>query len=108
MKTNAVQQEILILKNTSFAQRELLEEETPEPGRNLTDDEQLEAACWNGWLKASLPEMLNTSTTGEQLYLWEIVQSKSFLNIALCEYPQTLDPQYSINPYVVITTACYE
>ena len=108
METNAVQQEILVLKNTSFAQRELFEKDALQNGQNLTHAEQLEAACWNGWLNQMLPEIVDTSATGKDLYLWEIMQARSFLNMVLCEYPQTVDVQFSINPYAVLTTVCYE
>ena len=108
METNATQQEILLLKNTSFSQKELFERDVLENARNLSPDEQLEAACWNGLLEAMLPEIVDTSEGGKSLYLWQIMQSKAFLNIELCECPQTVDVHYSINPYAVLTTACYE
>jgi hypothetical protein len=108
METNAVQQEILLLKNTSFSQRLLFENDTQDNGRNLPPTEQLEAACWNGWLDAMLPEIVDTSATGKSLYLWQITQAKSSLCIELCEYPQTINNQYSINPYAIVATMCYE
>src|SRR4051794_36305036 len=107
METNAVQQEILLLKNTSLSQRLLFENDTQENGRNLPQSEQLEAACWNGWLDAMVPEIVDTSATGKSLYLWQIMQAKSFLCIELCEYPRLTDIQYSINPYAILTTMCY-
>jgi hypothetical protein len=108
MKTNAIQQEILLIKNSSFSQRQLAEKNVSENAQNLPPDEQLEAACWNGFLNAMMPDIVNTSATGEQLYLWQIMQAKSLLNIELCEYPRMIDVQYSINPYAVLSTMCYE
>lgn len=108
MKTNATQKEILLFKHTSFTNRQLFEKEALENNKNLSYDEQLEVACWNGWLDAMLPELVDSSATGTNLYLWEILQAKSFLNIELCEYPQLIDVQYSINPYAVLSTVCYE
>jgi hypothetical protein len=108
MKTNAAQQEILLIKYSSFSQRQLLAKNTSEDSQKLDPDEQLEAACWNGWLNAMLPEIVDTSATGEKLYLWQIMQAKSLLNIELCESPQMQDIQYSINPYVILTAMCYE
>ena len=108
METNSVQQEILLLKNTSLSKRLLFENDTSENGRNLTHAEQLEIACWNGWLDAMLPEILDTTATGKGLFLWQIMQAKSFLSIELCEYPQVLDVQFSINPYAIIATMSYE
>jgi hypothetical protein len=108
MKTNAVQQEILLVKNSSFSHRELIGKSPMEKEQNLPFDEQLEAACWNGWLNAMLPEIVNSSATGKELYLWQIMHAKSLLNIELCEYPRTIDVQYSINPYAFLSTVCYE
>src|SRR5689334_5505318 len=103
MKTNAIQQEILLVKNSSFSHRELIDKNQLINGQNLPPDEQLEAACWNGWLNATLPEIVNTTDTGEQLYLWQIMHAKSLLNIELCEYPRMIDVQYSINPYTFLS-----
>jgi hypothetical protein len=108
MKTNSVQQEILLIKNTSFSRRQLYERDTMENGRSLPQAEWLESACWSGWLDAMLPEMVDISTSGKSLYLWQIMQAKSSLCIELGESPKASDVQYSINPYAVIATACYE
>lgn len=108
METNAVQQEVLVIKNTSFSQRQLFEKNTLGNRQELSYDEQLEAACWNGWLDAMMPEIIDTTAAGKSLYLWQILQARSFLNIELCEYPQKIDVQYSINPYAVLASACYE
>lgn len=108
METNSVQQEILLIKKTSFSQRQLFDQDILKNKQHLTHAEWLEAACWSGWLDAMLPEIVDTSATGKSLYLWQIVQAKSFLSIELCEYPQALDEQYSINPYVALATMCYE
>jgi len=105
METNAVQQEILLSKKSSLAKRELfVNNVAPENKQNLSPDEQLEAACWSGWLDAMLPEIIDTTDAGKNLYLWQILQSKSFLNIELCEAPQIIDVQHSINPYAVMAT----
>jgi len=107
METNSVQQEILLITNTSFSQRETFEKEALEKGENLTHAEQLAAACWNGWLDEMLPGIVDTSKAGESLYMWDILQARSFLNIELCESPQTINTQYSINPYAFLATVCY-
>ena len=108
METNAIQQEILLIKNTSYCRRKLFESENLENKHHLPHDEQLEVACWNGWLNDMLPGIVNTSNAGESLYVWEIMQTKVFLTIELCESPQMLDLQYSINPYAFLVTVSYE
>jgi len=107
METSAIQQEILLIKNSSFCRRHFFDKETFEIIRHLPYDEQLEVACWNGWLTDMLPEVLKTSISGKRLYIWEIMQAKAFMNIALCESPQTIDVQSSINPYAFLITVCY-
>src|ERR1700712_3498346 len=108
METNSVQQEILLIKNSSLSQRQLFEHNPFKNEQHLTNEEWLEAACWNGWLDAMLPEIVDTSVTGKSLYVWQIMQAKSFLSIDLCEYPQAIDVQFSINPYAILATMCYE
>ena len=108
METNAVQQEILLVKKSSLCRRQLVQNDANENRQQLPYDEQLEAACWNGWLDAMLPEIINTSATGESLYMWEIMQAKSFLSIELCEHPKAIGLRSSINPYAFLTAVCYE
>lgn len=108
MEANAIQQEILLVKNCSLCHRMLFENEGLKKMQQPDYDEQLEAACWNGWLNVTMPEIIDTSAGGKNLFLWKITQAKCFLNMELCEYPLQPDIHYSINPYAVLTTACYE
>ena len=57
----------------------------------LTPAKQLEDAGWHGWLNEMLPEMVDTSKEGKSLYLWEIRQARSFIDIELCGSPQTIN-----------------
>ena len=107
METNSIQQEILLVLNTSFAQRKRLEKEATKNNKILTPAEQLEAACWNGWLNEMLPEIVDTSKEGKRLYPWEIMQARSFIDIELCRFPQTINIEFSINPYAFLATVCY-
>ncbi len=107
MKRTSIQQEILLFTNTSFTQRELNGNDNPETKKSLSPHEQLEAACWNGWLDEMMPDIIDSATDGNQLFLWEILQARAFLNIELCESPKVIDLQYSINPYAHLATVCY-
>jgi hypothetical protein len=107
METNTVQQEILLIKKSSFCLRQRFEKYALEKKRNLPYEVQLETACWNGWLDTVFPEIIITSGTGERLYIWDITQAKVFLSIELCEHPQMIDIQYSINPYAFLACVCY-
>ncbi len=102
METNSIQQEILVVLNTSFSQRERLEKEAMKNNKILTPAEQLEEACWNGWLNEMLPEIVDISKEGKSPYLWEIMRARSFIDIELCEFPQTINPEFSINLYAFL------
>jgi hypothetical protein len=52
----------------------------------LTDREQLEEACWNGLLEI-FPEIFRESANLKSLYLWQIKQAQSFLEIEMGDTP---------------------
>src|SRR5437868_10996234 len=108
METNTPQQEILLIKKSSFCRTQLFGNDVSGIRQYLPYDEQLEAACWDGWLDAMLPDVVDKSHTGDKLYLWEVTQARTFLSIKLGEYPKAIDIQYSINPYAVLAGMCYE
>lgn len=108
MNANSIQQEILLVTNSSFSKREWVDKDAVENNRNASQIEQLIAACWNGWLTETLPDVIDTATDGSHLYMWDITQARSFIDIELCEHPQTVDTHFSINPYIFLTTVCYE
>jgi len=107
METNTVQQEILLIKKSSFCLRQQFKKSALAKERYLFYDEQLETACRNGWLNTVLPEIILKSSIGERLYIWDITQAKVFLSIELCEHPEMIDIQYSINPYAFLASMCY-
>jgi hypothetical protein len=96
---NSVQQEILLMTNSSLSKRNLCERNSPEPGKHFSNVERLEEACWNGMLDELLPGLI-IKVEGKTLFLWEIQNANSFLHINLCDQPQTLDKQTSIDPYI--------
>src|SRR4051794_9743439 len=106
MKTNFIQQEILLLINTTFSQRQLCEKDV-EDNKYFSRTEQLEDACWNGLLDEMLPEILEKSFSGKKLHLREIRQAKCFLEIELCEYPLTIEQEFSIDPYTFLPIILY-
>ena len=63
------------------------------------DKEQLEEACWNGLLPEIFPEIFRESTDLKSLYLWQIKQAQSFLEIEMGETPASKDYYFSIDPY---------
>jgi hypothetical protein len=102
MKTDILQQEILLLTGTTFSQRQLSEKDSKDERNNLSESEKLEEAWWEGLLDESLPEVI----TNKKLYLWQIANSEFSLQIELSEYPSK-QKQFSINPYYFLRTIKY-
>src|SRR5581483_12316885 len=104
MKTKSTQQEIILMANTTFAQTQFCEKDTPESNKNFNRTEQLENACWNGLLQELLPGVIEKSSEGKKLYLWQIRHGAFFLQIELCEHPQIIDENFSIDPQYFLQT----
>jgi len=98
MKTNSTQQEILLITGTSFSSRQWCEKN--DTGQNqFTDKEQLQNACWNGLLQEMLPEICKPTAEDKNLYLWQITEATSFIELELGEVPGEIEKYHSINPY---------
>jgi hypothetical protein len=97
----AIQQEILLVTNSTLSKRQLCEKNIPDKINPLSQANQLEEACWNGLLEDLFPGMINKTPSGKVLPLWKISQGTSFLEIELSEYPHSLKKQYSIDPYCI-------
>jgi hypothetical protein len=89
-------QEILLFTNNSFSKRQFVQNKMQpgeSPSRKTPD--QLEQACWNGMLSNILPDIVKLDN---QLFLWEIINHRSFLRLTLGVRPPVLDPRFSLNP----------
>ena len=106
MKANSTQQEILIMTGTNFSHRQWSEKEDT-ANNNLSDKEQLEQACWNGLLQEMLPELCEKPGKNKKLWLWQIKEATSFLELELGEFPETKDNYFSIDPYSFLSTKSY-
>ena len=98
MKTDFTQQEILLLTGTTFSKREWSYKDN-DAKSNFTEKEQLEEACYNGLLEEMLPEIFILNSAEKKLYLWDIKQGKSFIELELGEVPDKIDQRFSIDPY---------
>ena len=99
MKTNFAQQEILLMTGTSFSSRQWCEKNDQDNQNQLTEKEQLEEACWNGLLQEMLPEIYGKTCGDTKLYLWQIREAVSFIEIELGELPGEKEKYFSIDPY---------
>ena len=98
MKTIAIQQEIMLVPTSTFSQREWCNKSGSNKKNQLSHIEQLEEACWNGMLEEVLPEIIERSSSGRQLYLWHIRRSESLL-MELSEFPVSIEKPLSIDPF---------
>ncbi|HEY6978772.1 MAG TPA: hypothetical protein VH396_20885 [Chitinophagaceae bacterium] len=104
MQTDIVKQEILLIIDT-FSKKELCEKNGSQSYCHQSFAKQLEEACWNGLLDEMLIGIVQELSSQKRLCLWQIQQSKSFLQIELCNYPHKVEKHLSINPYVFLSTA---
>jgi hypothetical protein len=102
MVTQLIKQEILLVITVSG--RELSKKELSEGSSNMSHAEQLEEACWNGLLDEFLSGIVERSVFGKRLSVWNIRQGHSFLEIELCDYPQSIETYLSIDPYIFLQT----
>jgi len=107
MKTTKVQQEILLITGTTLTSGELCKNDDTCPNDHLSGKERLEEACWNGLLQTLLPELCMQNADGEKLYLWEIKEGASFLELDLGEAPDTIDRYFSLDPYSFLSSRSY-
>mgnify|MGYP003580262992 CR=1 FL=1 len=107
MESNYTQQEILLITGTSFATRQWCEKDESEDKKRLTEKEQLENACWSGLVKEMLPELFGKIDNEKKLFLWQINEGKSFLELDLAETPFKKDSFYSLDPYAFLKSKNY-
>lgn len=105
MTTNSTQQEVLLMTNSSFAEKQWATKEN-ELTNKLTPEENMEEACANGLIKELLPEIFD-SANNNKLYLWQIHPGYSFLQLQLGEFPLAIQNEFSLNPHDFLSTVCY-
>ncbi len=96
--------EILLLIDTNFSGKELLEKE----GKNsfLSKTEQLKQACWKGLVPEVLPEIFN-NTSNESAVLWKIDEAFSFIDLGYGDFVRSDDKSRSVNPYIFAAVQNY-
>jgi hypothetical protein len=104
MKKNTTQQEILLLTGTRFAQQQWVEKDANEKS-SLSERDLLEKACWDGLIKEMLPELDITLAPDKRLWLWQVMATKSFLELRLSDFPAPIETRWSIDPYTFLKTS---
>jgi len=104
MEDNTTQQEILLVTGTSFAARQACEKDDTGTSGQLSPIDRLQAACWNGMLPEMLPEIIQKTAGGKQLFLWQVYETTSFLELKLGNYEDDNEKELSIDPYMFMST----
>jgi hypothetical protein len=96
MAQNYAQVEVLLMTGTTFSAGNWVKKDDEPTGRQPSEIEQLQEACWNGLLKTMLPELWIDAPNGGNLYLWEVKEAEVFLTLELSEVPLPIDPRWSL------------
>jgi len=100
MKQGNNQQEMLLLTTSGFSMRELCERLNYEGSpRQLSSTDKLAEACWLGLLHETMPEMIQKEISGKSLYIWQIHQRATSLQIMLSDVPPVIETEFSIDPH---------
>ena len=102
MKTNTAHQEILLMTGTSFSSRPWCGKDSNDKQNNTTPEDSLKEACWNGLLTEMLPEICNPLIGERKLFLWQVREAHSFIELDLGEEPGETEKYFSINPYAFL------
>lgn len=108
MNSSTTQQEVLLITGTGFASRQYCEKDNPDASKNLSNNDKLKDACWNGQLKEILPEVFLLSGPEAKLYLWQMREALHFFALEMAEQPSSdIDTYFSIDPYFFLDTRGY-
>ena len=99
MEIKTAQQEILLMTGTSFSARTWCANDDKEEQKNITPEDKLMDACWNGLLPEILPEICKSQIDGKKIFLWQVTQASHSIDVELGEVPGHTDKYFSINPY---------
>ena len=99
MKSKTTQQEILLITGTRFSSRIFAPKDDTSNYDQLSENEKLQEACWNGMIQELLPE-LREEVNNKKLFLWNIVQGDAFLELKFSNTPSEMEDKHtSIDPY---------
>jgi hypothetical protein len=107
MSAKNLQIEVLLMTGTAFSSAQLCNKEDISRKDQLTEKEQLGEACWNGLIETILPEIYLQPADKGILYLWQVKEAGSFLELELSEFPASIDSRYSITPHSFFSSLLY-
>lgn len=106
MKIINTQQEIILVTGTDFTSRQYSNKDLLDRTTNLSEREQLQEACWNGFVLQKLPEIFISPEDRSKMYLWQLREANHFLGLEMGEYPTEIDFYLSIDPYSFMPSRC--
>jgi hypothetical protein len=101
MKTETIQQELLLVTTSTFFKKQWCVKNASESNYQ-SNAEHLEEACWNGILDELLPEVMEKSSTGKKLFLWNIRNGQSLLQVEMSESAVMIEKEFSIDPLLFL------
>ena len=107
MKKTSTNQEIILVPKSRFFKKDLCEKDAKPNQKKLSGKEQLINLCWNGMLPELLPEISETTPQEKPLTVWEINETGQLLDLRLGEFDESMNDEWSINPYVYLTLKEY-
>ena len=103
MQNSSIQVELLLVAGTSLTMLDLCEKESAKIG-DLSVEEQLEQACWNGLLNELVPEFILLPMAERKYFISQIRQGESLLQIQLSDSVIEMAAQSSIDPYLFLSS----
>src|ERR1700743_2373722 len=98
MAQKYIQVEVLLMTGTNFLAGNWVARDDDPVGQGLSDMEKLQEACWNGLLETMLPEVWIKPPNDGILYLWDVREAPTCLELVLSEVPLPVDGRMSITP----------
>lgn len=102
IKPILMQQEILIMLYSVFAQKHLNEIQRKE-SKKVSRTEHIAETCVNGLLQEMLPVVFKPQEE-HKMYLWQMYSASSFLQFELGEVPISIEKRYSLDPHNFISS----
>jgi len=102
MKTNSIQQEVLVLPGSSFLSRQLMQDDEKGLQQHLRGYNPLEEACWNGMMQVLLPEIFEEPLGNKNLFMWKVTGLDRLIGMELANFPSKKEIEFSIDPSVFL------
>lgn len=103
---NFKQQEILLLFNTNFSERNCYQHSKNSGGVFPKGKQQLKDACWRGMVPSMLPECFDFKFD-KSMHLWEMNEADAFIELEFSEFLPKIDKHLSVNPYLFLTVQIF-